>query len=121
LRFEYFSEFTNDDDQWQIGINGKGSTNLYNEYFLGKYKFTDKITFTGGLHYTNFELSNDNRLEPRLALEFDLPYGINSVNENFPAYFYTHEDESGKLEYINNHLNCQNNMQFAYLCYIVTC
>ena len=74
LNYNYFTRELNDStDITNTYIDSEGSTNLYQAYAQAKYKFSDKVTASAGLHYTHFELSQDNSLEPRLGLTIQLP------------------------------------------------
>lgn len=121
LHYDYFSEFTNDDGIWQDGIDGKGTTQLYQAYLQAKIKLSDKIFATAGLHYTHFALSKENAVEPRIAFMANLPnnqklglgIGMHSRHENLPMYFVSQEDEDGTMFYPNKSLGLTRSNHFV--------
>jgi hypothetical protein len=105
IRYNYYAREINDADSWSDLLNSEGSTNVFNAYLQGKYNFSERILFTAGMHYTHFQLSRDNSIEPRMALSFEiddkrtfsLGYGRHSKNENLPVYFVEKISESGEV------------------------
>ncbi len=105
LNHNYFAERA--DTIWALTplLNSEGSTNLFQGYLQGKYKFSEKVLLTAGLHYAYFQQSQDHSLEPRLGLMIKLPnrqklsfgFGHHSKNENLPVYFVEHRDDDGTL------------------------
>lgn len=105
LNHNYFAERA--DSAWALTplLNSEGSTNLFQAYLQGKYKFSEKVLLTAGLHYAYFQQSQDHSLEPRLGLMVKLPnrqklsfgFGHHSKNENLPVYFVEQRDDDGSL------------------------
>ena len=85
---------------------------MYQAYAQGKYKFSDQVSLTSGLHYTHFALSNDHSVEPRLGLVVELPkrqklglgYGMHSRHESLPLYFVENELPDGTIHMPNQEL-----------------
>ncbi|NQU34144.1 MAG: hypothetical protein HQ521_13000, partial [Bacteroidetes bacterium] len=110
--YDYFSEYTDSLRSWQTAINGRGNTNMYQAYFHSKYKISDKVLLTGGLHYTHFALNSDNSIEPRLGLQVELKnnqklgfgFGMHSKSENLPVYFVEFANPDGSVSYLNKDL-----------------
>ncbi len=86
-------------------LNSEGNTRLFQGYLQGKYKFTEHVLLTAGLHYAYFQQSQDHSLEPRLGLLVKLPnrqklsfgFGHHSKNENLPVYFVEQMDDDGSV------------------------
>lgn len=113
LNYSYYSKlFIDSTRTWKKYLDSDGSTNLYQAYAQGKYKFSDKVSLTTGLHYTHFELSNDNSVEPRVGLVVELPkrqklglgYGMHSRHENLPVYFAENLLPDGSVYFPNKGL-----------------
>lgn len=104
-------EFNFDRNDWNVEIDTKGNTYLYQGYVMGKYKFSDKVIATGGLHYTRFALNKDQVLEPRLSLSVGLKnqqkltfgYGRHSRHDNLPVYFVRTYADNGQI-YLPNRM-----------------
>ena len=113
LNYSYYSKSYIDSTQtWKKFLDSNGSTNLYQAYAQGKYKFSDNVALTTGLHYTHFALSNDNAVEPRVGLVVELPkrqklglgYGMHSRHENLPVYFVENQLMDGSVHMPNEGL-----------------
>ena len=72
LNYSYFAEQAEADWTLSPVLNSDGSTMLFQGYLQGKYKFTEKVLMTAGLHYAYFHQSRDHSLEPRLGLQIEL-------------------------------------------------
>jgi len=62
-------------DQKQVDTvfnNTKGSTYMAQAFAEWKYRITDKVTMNYGLHYLHLFLNNDNSIEPRAGVEWQL-------------------------------------------------
>jgi hypothetical protein len=105
LNFSYFSEQADTARILIPFLNSDGNTNLFQGHLQGKYKFSDQVIFTAGLHYAYFQQSQDHSLEPRLGLRVKLPkrqrisfgFGLHSKNEKLPVYFVEQMDSDGSL------------------------
>lgn len=86
-------------------VNGTGSAILLQGYLQTKFRLSENLLITSGLHYAWFELSREHSFEPRIGVQFTLPgkqrisfgYGIHSKNENLPVYFVELEQEDGSV------------------------
>jgi hypothetical protein len=102
LNYNYFGEQADPDRALIPMLDSDGNTMLFQAYLQGKYRFTEQVLMTGGLHYAYFQQSRDHSLEPRLGLQIKLPkrqklsfgFGHHSKNENLPVYFVEQEDEN---------------------------
>ena len=109
LNFSYISTIGGGDGESRTFLRGNGSTNLFQGYLQSKYKFSENILVTAGLHYAYFGLSQDHSLEPRLGLMINLSdrqrlsfgYGRHSKHENLPVYFVEVIDSAGHATYPN--------------------
>ncbi|MBR10947.1 MAG: TonB-dependent receptor [Rickettsiales bacterium] len=106
LNYHYESrEWMSKDNEWNVEIDTEGNTYLYQGYVMGKYKFSDKVVATGGVHYTRFELNKDQVLEPRLSLAVGMKnqqkltfgYGRHSRHESLPLYFVRTYADNGQI------------------------
>jgi hypothetical protein len=50
----------------------KGNTYVAQAFFEWKYRISDKVTLNSGVHYLYYFLNNDNSIEPRAAIEWQL-------------------------------------------------
>lgn len=105
LNYDYFGEQADTARTLIPLLNSEGNTRLFQGYIQGKYKFSDQVLLTAGLHYAYFQQSQDHSLEPRLGLVVKLPnrqklslgFGHHSKNENLPVYFVEHMDDDGSV------------------------
>jgi len=121
LNYNYFSEQIDTANALSPFLDREGHTNLMQTYLQGKYKFSDRVLMTAGLHYAYFQQSQDHSLEPRLGLMIKLPkrqklsfgFGLHSKNEKLPVYFVEQEGSDGSV-YMPN-LNLQMTRSTHYI------
>jgi len=53
-------------------FNNKGNTYVFQSYIEWKYRMSNTVTLITGLHYLQFFLNNDNSLEPRAGIVWQL-------------------------------------------------
>jgi hypothetical protein len=102
-------------------LDSRGSTNLYQAYLQGKYKFSENIVFSGGLHYSYFALNHDNSLEPRAGIIFHLPnkqklsfgVGLHTKHDNLPLYFVEFENPDGTTNMPNKNLEMTRSTHYV--------
>ncbi len=112
INYDYLSLNADSSLNWKTLLNSAGSTKLFQGYFQGKYKITDNVIFTAGLHYSHFALNQDNSLEPRGGMQIHLPKnqkislgaGLHTRHENLPVYFVETENEEGSVGMPNQNL-----------------
>ncbi|MEQ8472945.1 MAG: TonB-dependent receptor [Marinoscillum sp.] len=113
LDYDYESrELDWDTNLWDVEIDTKGHTHLYQGFVMGKYKLNDRMNVTGGMHYTRFALNNDQVLEPRLSFSAEVGedqkltfgYGRHSRHEQLPVYFVRIVGENGTVFMPNRNL-----------------
>jgi hypothetical protein len=121
LNYNFFTHNYIDSTNRNKFLDSGGKTNLYQAYAQGKYKFTDAVKLTAGVHYTHFALNASKALEPRLGLSWDLPnkqklsfgYGMHSRHESLPVYFVEQEDSNGNISMPNRSLELTKSNQFV--------
>src|SRR5690606_18331729 len=80
---------------WQHRLNFNGGTDLLQAYLQYKYRPSDALTFTAGLHGQYLTHNGSKALEPRLAMKytanpaniFSLGYGLHSQLQPLYQYF----------------------------------
>ncbi len=121
LNYDYFTRVADTVTTWRTVLDSKGKTNLYQAYVQGKYKFSENIVFTGGLHYSHFALSQDNSLEPRAGIAFHLPkkqtlsfgVGLHTKHDNLPVYFVEFENPDGSKYMPNQGLEMTRSIHYV--------
>ena len=121
LNYDYFSKYIDDSDEWNTNINSKGRTNLYQAYIQSKFKPTQNLILTAGVHYTHFALSSDNSIEPRVGLQYNLKnnqkigvgIGLHTKPENLPVYFVEFENTDGSVSYLNQSLKLTRSAHYV--------
>jgi hypothetical protein len=84
-----------DEEQYKRSFDFDKNTGMLQSFASLKHRFTDKLTFVGGLHYMNFRLNKKHSLEPRVGLKwqaspkqsFNIGYGKHSKLENILTYY----------------------------------
>jgi hypothetical protein len=80
---------------WEHRLDFQGSTNLLQAYIQYKYRPSDALTFTAGLHAQHLSHNSAKALEPRLAMRWrasntnviTLGYGLHSQMQALYQYF----------------------------------
>ncbi len=94
-------------------INAKGNTWQFNSYFQTRYRPTEKLTITGGLHALYFTLNNSYSIEPRLGIKYNFmpqssltfAYGMHSQIVPIGTYFIHQTDLFGNINTNNKNLD----------------
>lgn len=87
----------------QETINSIGNTSTQQAFAQAQYKVTDKLVFTGGLHYLHLSLNNTASAEPRFSVKyaagkkssFALGYGLHSQVQAMGVYFARQQNAGG--------------------------
>jgi hypothetical protein len=97
--------------QWQRREDYKGNTNLLQAYVQYKYRPSDQLTITAGLHAQYLSHNGSKSLEPRAALRytpgkgnkgiFTLGYGLHSMMQ--PLYQYFTQLPQATAGYLHNY------------------
>lgn len=80
--------------------NVNGNPYLLQYFAQFRYRVTEKLAITGGVHGTHYSLNGSNGLEPRLSFTYQLPanqsislaYGLHSQLQPEPVYFKTFDE-----------------------------
>ncbi len=89
-----------------VRVNVKGeNTVLTQAYAQWKYRISQGLIFTTGLHFQHFNLNNNMAIEPRAGLQYafgkgqsvSLGYGLNSQAQQIYTYFVQTPGESGPV------------------------
>jgi hypothetical protein len=83
---------------WQHRLDHRGNTNLVQPYIQYKYRPTDALTLTAGLHAQYLSHNHTKAIEPRAAARwratgkdiFSLGYGLHSQMQQLYQYFAHH-------------------------------
>lgn len=114
LGFDLFSEFWNRNPQGFITeLDQKGSSEFLQTYAQWQYRASDKLTFNSGLNYSQFMLNNNNTLEPRFSLKWEMTpkqtlsagIGWHSRLESFSVYMAQEEQSDGSFVRPNEDLD----------------
>ncbi|HEY8920017.1 MAG TPA: TonB-dependent receptor [Chitinophaga sp.] len=81
---------------WTDLRNYDGSSLLLQPFVQARYRFTDKLALTGGLHGIYYGLNDTYNIEPRASLSYDVAprqtisfsYGMHSQLQPLPVYLY---------------------------------
>ena len=123
LNYSYYTKvFEKNTDEWKTYLDSKGETELYQAYVTVKYKFNDKFILSGGLNYSYFSLNQDNSLEPRIGISYELQkeqrlglgYGKHTRHEQLPVYFVENELDDGSVYMPNAGLKLTRSHHFMF-------
>ena len=121
LSFRYYTRsYREDTDDFNAYLDKEGTTRIYQGYTQIKYKITDRLVFSGGLHYIHFTLNQDNSLEPRAGVAYELPhaqkiglgYGKHTRHEQLPVYFVENKMPDGTGHMPNKSLQLTRSHHF---------
>jgi hypothetical protein len=93
-------------------LNENGSSALLQAFAGWRHRFSEELSFTGGLHYTNFRLNNNYSIEPRFGLKWQFKpkqsitagYGEHSRIEALSTYFAREFNDNSTDNYLNQNL-----------------
>jgi hypothetical protein len=96
---------------WIIARQFDNTTNLIQPYAQLQYRFTENLTFNGGVHGQFFTFNNSSALEPRASLSYNknahtisLGYGLHSQTQPMPVYLYQNTRADGTIDQTNRDL-----------------
>jgi hypothetical protein len=121
LDYAYYTRsFDEDTNDWNVYLDSEGKTQMYQGYAQLKYKFSNRLVFSGGMHYSHFALSQDNSVEPRISFSYELPneqkfglgYGKHTRHEQLPVYFVENEQIDGTVDMPNSSLKLTRSHHF---------
>ncbi len=105
----YFDEYYESDIDNFINLtNTKGQLGLFQSYLKWLYKFSDNFTFSGGIHFQQFNLNGDYSIEPRVSIKKELTekqslsfgYGMHSQLQARINYFTETLIDSAAFNYV---------------------
>ena len=91
------------DGVFDVFLNNKGQTQLFQAYGHWKHRLNEAWTFNSGVHYTYFALNGSQSLEPRAAIKWQAnpkqswsaAVGLHSKPEHI-TYYFAERTEEGK-------------------------
>lgn len=112
LAYDVLSDETRE-SQTEILVNADGNGTFLQFFSQAKYRFTDKLSSTFGLHATSFSVNDDFVLEPRGGFEYQLGpkhtlsagVGLHSRRMPLNQYFIEVEDGQGNVSTPNTELD----------------
>lgn len=117
----HFEESSTENGIYQNILNHNGNMESYQAYIDWQHRFSDKVTLNTGLHYMNFQLTNSQVIEPRVALKwqvdnnqaFNLGFGAHSQGLVPYAYFITKNNSNGEKAYKNRDLGLMKSLHYV--------
>jgi len=123
---QFFINFVDSNYIESVGIwdNREGTTGtslLVRPYFSWKYKRTDNLSFTAGLHGLYFTLNNSYSIEPRLGMKWmlkdnqSISAGAGMHSQLLPMYIYYHhrKNAEGKFNQHNKNLDLSRSIHYV--------
>ncbi len=97
---------------WETQRAYNNASNLLQPYAQLQYRFTENLTFNGGVHAQYFTFNNTATLEPRVAFTYNfltkhtltLGYGAHSQLQPMPVYLYQAIRADGSTDQTNRDL-----------------
>ncbi len=101
-----------DTDQLEVELQDEGNSYYAQAYASWKYRMTEELTMTSGLHYMHLGLNNSYSIEPRVALKYALNnrsslsagMGLHSKMESVSIYLGKQQQPDGTLLTPNKNL-----------------
>jgi hypothetical protein len=92
-------------DSVRVNVNGE-NTVLTQAYAQWRYRITQQLLLTTGLHFQHFSLNNSTAVEPRAGLRYSFAngqslsagYGLNSQTQSLYSYFIQTKGENGMVQ-----------------------
>ncbi len=112
MAYDVLSDETQDTDT-QTLVNADGNGTFLQFFSQAKYRFTEKLSSTFGLHASSFSVNEDFVLEPRAGFEFQVApkhrlsggVGLHSRRMPLNQYFIEVEDGQGNVSTPNKDLD----------------
>jgi hypothetical protein len=106
-------DWDEDEDYLETEVDRKGNTETFQSYFSWKYRLAQKLTLISGIHYTYLFLNDNNSLEPRISLRWEMSekqslnfgFGVHSKIETLTNYLAEQVDEQSNTIYPNENLD----------------
>lgn len=119
--FNMVATSTESNAQSETLIDEKGNNGLIQFYSSWKYRLKKNITLVSGLHYTQLLLNNNNALEPRISMKWNLNErqyftvgtGLHSRVENSSVYLANTSDNINEKATANENLGLTKSAHFV--------
>jgi hypothetical protein len=119
--FSFKQKIRNDNNVLETWLDDKDNTGMVQGFVLWKHRLNDKLTFTGGVHYSNFLLSKSQALEPRISAKYKLDdrqtifagIGLHSQMASLPVYYSQVTDDSGITSQPNLDLGLMRSIHYV--------
>jgi len=106
---------------FKVILDSQGNSGQIQSYINWKYRISQDLTLISGVHYLNFLLNNDQSVEPRLGLKYQistkhnvtLGAGLHSKTESLSTYFIQLQDEN------NNYYKPNEDLEMGRAAHIV--
>lgn len=95
-----------------VQMDGAGRSNLFKAYTQSKFSLTEKFDILAGVHFLNYNVTNQQTIEPRLSINYQLnskhslsvSSGLHSQVENYATYLYEETNTNGDVINPNKNL-----------------
>ncbi|MFY0672749.1 MAG: TonB-dependent receptor [Bacteroidia bacterium] len=120
--YDLFSEYwVADDNKWENDFKDKGNAGFAEGFASWRFRPTSTLTLVSGLHYSQFLLNNEQVIEPRASLRYQvmpnqfltLGYGKHSKLESMLTYFAKQTLENGSQITPNQNLGMTKSHHFV--------
>ena len=99
--------------EWFTQRNYDGSSVLWQPFIQGKYRFTDKLSLSAGLHGTLYNFNDTYSIEPRASVNYavsdkqalSFSFGMHSQLQPLPVYLYREKLPDGTYDESNRDLD----------------
>ncbi|MCB0397648.1 MAG: TonB-dependent receptor, partial [Flavobacteriales bacterium] len=116
-----FDEVTLDSGSYRPLRSFQGRTYLSQTYVQWKYRITDVMVITPGLHWQHLTLNNNSSIEPRIGFRWQMNekhtlsagYGMHSQLQMYDIYFYETPVGPGKTVLTNKNLGFSKSHQWV--------
>jgi hypothetical protein len=97
---------------WEVRRNYDDNSMLVQPFAQGRYRFTEKLSFTAGVHGLFYNFNQSSSIEPRASLSYQLKarntvtlsYGLHSQLQPMPVYLFQRELADGSYDQSNRDL-----------------
>lgn len=102
-------------------LSEKGNSSTLQAFTSWKYRINESLTMIGGLHYLRFALNNNQSIEPRLAMKwemnerqsFNIGAGLHSKLESVSTYLAKRYEEDGTFTQPNKSIDISKAAHFV--------
>ncbi|MCV9386467.1 TonB-dependent receptor [Reichenbachiella ulvae] len=113
--------FNYETDQMENALSDDGMTQRTQSFLTWKYRMTETLTMTSGLHIQDFGLNNSYNIEPRVAAKWDFAprkslnfgVGLHSKTESISVYLWKIHQDDGSYYQPNKDLELTKAAHFV--------